>query len=284
MKILILGSSGLLGLEIYKVLSNNFKVYHNGLKKRKINLEVKSKFFRLLNKIKPSLIVNCAAHTNIDYCEKNKSKIKKINSDLIKWIFEFEKRNQMKIWLIQISTDSMYYKKKRNSEKDKIKCSNYYVVSKIIAEQNCAKTSLILRTNFFGKSKNKNNYSFTDFVYNSFKSGKKFYLVDDVYFNPLRTITIARIIKKIIMNKQKISGVFNLGSIGKISKFNFALFFAKKLKISNRKFIKIKSKNLFKIKRSRFTVTSSKKIENKLNFKLPDLKSEIIKELKDNYA
>ena len=59
----------------------------------------------------------------------------------------------MKIWLIQISTDSMYYKKKRNSEKDKIKCSNYYVVSKIIAEQNCAKTSLILRTNFFGKSK-----------------------------------------------------------------------------------------------------------------------------------
>ena len=86
------------------------------------------------------------------------------------------------------------------------------------------------------------------------------------------------------MNKQKISGVFNLGSRGKISKFNFALFFAKKLKISNRKFIKIKSKNLFKIKRSRFTVTSSKKIENKLNFKLPDLKSEIIKELKDNYA
>ena len=50
------------------------------------------------------------------------------------------------------------------------------------------------------------------------------------------------------MNKQKISGVFNLGSRGKISKFNFALFFAKKLKISNRKFIKIKSKNLLKLK------------------------------------
>ena len=37
-KILILGSSGTLGKVLFKTLSNKYEVYHNGIRKRKVNI------------------------------------------------------------------------------------------------------------------------------------------------------------------------------------------------------------------------------------------------------
>ena len=58
MKILILGSSGFLGLTIYKVLSKSFDVIHNGLRKRKYDLSKKRQLFKLIYKSNPDLIIN----------------------------------------------------------------------------------------------------------------------------------------------------------------------------------------------------------------------------------
>ena len=50
MKILIFGSSGILGYKLYIKLKSNYKVYHNGLVKRKINLNYKNNkpFFKIV--------------------------------------------------------------------------------------------------------------------------------------------------------------------------------------------------------------------------------------------
>lgn len=282
MKVLILGSSGFLGLAIYKVLSKSFDVIHNGLRKRKYDLSKKRQLFKLIYKSNPDIIINCSAITNIDYCEKNKKKTKLINSELLKWIVSYNKKLDKPFWLIHLSTDSLYYKNKKNTETDKITILNYYAKSKLLAEKYCDFESLILRTNFFGKSHHKN--SFSDFVYRSFRYKKKITLLSDIFFNPLRANTIAKIIKYILNKNRRYYGIYNLGSNNTLSKYHFATYFAKKAKILDTNCYQIaESKNFFKIKRTKFMTMSVKKFERKFNYKLPDLKKEIIKEIKENY-
>jgi dTDP-4-dehydrorhamnose reductase len=281
--ILILGSSGFLGSVIFKTLKKNFKIFHNGLKKRKYDLSKKNQIIKLLYKSKPDIIINCAAITDIKYCEKNKKKVKLINSELLKWIQEYNEKLEKPFWLIHFSTDSFYYINKRNTEKDKIKMFNYYAKSKYLAETYCDSKSLIFRTNFFGKSHSREN-SFSDFVYKSFNSNKKFFLVNDVYFNPLRVVTIARILEEILRSKKKYYGTYNLGSNGFLSKYSFAVFFAKKAGIYKADYFKVtKFKKISKIKRSNFMIMSVKKFEHFFDYKLPGIKKEIIKEIRENY-
>ena len=67
MKILILGTSGRLGNSLYNKLKDNNRVFHTGLKKRKIELNKYEKFEKLIKKVNPEIIINCVAKTDIDY-------------------------------------------------------------------------------------------------------------------------------------------------------------------------------------------------------------------------
>ena len=156
MRILLLGSSGMLGKSIYKFLKNDFEVYTNGLKKRKYDLCKKKNLSILLNKTKPDVIINSLGITNIEICNKNKKLAKKVNFEILKNLFNIKKRYNYKFWLIQISTDQLYDAisfKTKSTEKSEIKINNYYTKTKVQAERICeSNKSLILRTNFFGKS------------------------------------------------------------------------------------------------------------------------------------
>ena len=128
---------------------------------------------------------------------------------------------------------------------------------------------------------NKKNISFTDWIYRAFKSKKKFFLFKDVYFNPVRINTlVSLIIKIIILKKYKNKGIFNIGSNDFISKSNFAIYFAKKLKIYNKKYQLVKVNDTLRVKRSKKMIMDVKKIENLLKIKMPNIKEEIIIESK----
>ena len=278
MKILIFGSSGILGYKLYIKLKSSNKVYHNGLTKRKLNLNYKN-IEKLLKKICPDFIINCAALTNIDDCEKNKKKCKKINLELIKNLFLVKKKNKLKFNLLHFSTDQMYDSKIRsNSELSKIFIKNYYTWTKIKSEQICLKNNaIVLRTNFFGFSKK--GLTFSDWVRKKFKSNKKFYLVDDVYFNPLSLTTISEIIEKIIKKKLFFSGIYNLGCKDKISKKDFAIKYAKLNKIYKKNYGIKKINKLVKTRRPNNMYMDIKKFQNKFKIKLPKLVNEIKKEI-----
>ena len=82
MKILILGSSGILGYKLVSVLRKKFKIYHNGLRSRKFNLNKKNLTY-LINQTNPDFIINCVAITDIELLKK-KHNCKSINTDLVK--------------------------------------------------------------------------------------------------------------------------------------------------------------------------------------------------------
>lgn len=278
MKILILGSSGLLGKQIYKTLSTNYKVFHTGLKKRTIDLTKTNNIKKLLVSNRYDLIINCSAITNLDYCEKNKIKSKLINQSLLERIFDIKNKKNLKFYLIHFSTDQMY-NNKYNTEKSKIIVFNNYTRQKIQSEKICRKNNaLIFRINFFDD----NPKNFFGWLINSIKDQKRIFLFSNVKFSPLRSITIANIILKIIKTKKYlISGIFNLGSIGGISKSEFGEYVFQSLNKKTQYSI-CSSKKIFKTKRPENMVMNSQKFIRKFNIKLPKIKEEIKNELKKN--
>ena len=151
-----------------------------------------------------------------------------------------------------------------------------------MAEKICLKNkALVFRTNFFGKSISKNK-SFTDWIFRSFKMKKKIYLFNDVYFNPLRIETIVNVISKIVNEKKyDLSGIYNLGAKDALYKNEFAIFFAKKTSIFHKNYINIQVNKLLNVKRSENMFMCVDKFEKKFNFKLPSIRSEIKKVLKE---
>jgi dTDP-4-dehydrorhamnose reductase len=283
MNILILGSSGLLGRELYDFLKSykQIKVYHNGLKSRNFNINNRRELKKLIFKSNPYLIINASGITNVDYCEKEKNISRKLNVGLVKTIFKLKNEFKLNFFFIQFSTDQIYDSKKiiQNKESFKLKINNEYSKQKSAQEKICLKNkSLILRTNFFGKSYNKKQ-SFSDWIFRSFNNKKEFYLFKDVYFNPLRIYTICNIIKNIIIKKKfKIDGIYNLGSRGFMSKSKFAIYFAKKAKVYKKNYLLKKINSVLKVKRSRNMVMDVKKFQAKFNINLPKIQNEIINE------
>ena len=94
MNVLVLGSSGLLGHYIYAGLIkfNKYRVFHNGLKKKKYNLLKLNNIKKILKNTQPDLIINCSGITNIEKCEINKKKSKNINYDILDKIFFLKKK------------------------------------------------------------------------------------------------------------------------------------------------------------------------------------------------
>jgi dTDP-4-dehydrorhamnose reductase len=285
MNILILGSSGLLGRQLCNFLKSYKKInlIDNGLRSRKFNINNKSELKKLIFISNPYLIINASGFTNIDLCERKKKYSRRLNVGVIKNIFKLKKKYRLKFFFIQFSTDQIYDSKKiiPNKENFKLKINNEYSRQKVAQEKLCLKNkSLILRTNFFGKTYAKKQ-SFSDWVYRSFNRNKKFYLFKDVYFNPLRIDTICKIIKNIIIkNNFKIRGIYNIGSRGYMSKSNFAIYFAKKIKIYKKNYFIKNVNSVSKVKRSKNMIMDIKKFEYKFNIRLPKIKNEITNEIK----
>ena len=79
-RIFIVGLKGYLGRSLNEKLKKNKKfVVVNSEQKRKIDFSNLSISRKILNQSNPDLIINCAAKTNIDFCEKNKKNCEKNN-------------------------------------------------------------------------------------------------------------------------------------------------------------------------------------------------------------
>ena len=150
MKILIFGSSGLLGNYLNNFLKKKYKVFNNGLRNRKINLHNTLKLKKFLTKINPDLIINCTADTNLDNCQNNKKSAYNTNYKTLKNLVYLCKKNNINSKFIQISTDQFYNNKNSKLNTENVNwIPNYYCKTKYLAERFCLKNKIIvIRTNF----------------------------------------------------------------------------------------------------------------------------------------
>ena len=134
-KVLILGSNGLLGLNLKRYFkSQKIKFTTCKKKKKKINLK---DLRNLILKNKINIIINLCAITDVDFCEKNKSLSNKINYIFVKNLCDLIKKIK-NIHLIQISTDQLYSRFSENYE-NKYSILNHYTKTKVLAEKSAKK-------------------------------------------------------------------------------------------------------------------------------------------------
>ena len=278
-KIFITGAYGLLGTTLSKKLKENgYRIIRHGTKESRdtsFNLENFSILKKKLDKIKPNLIINLLALTNVDECERNIAKAYKLNVKYLKNLSEYLKLTNNKCRLIHISTDQVYFGKGPHKENDVNPINNYGItkfLGELVALENNA---LILRTNFVGKSENQRRKSLSDWFIENIKRGNKINIYNNIFFNPLEINYLSSLINKIMFKKNH--GIFNLGSKNGLSKALFLNKIAKELNLDTKN-CKIKKINFLKnvAIRPKDMIMNCKKFEKTFKMRLPSLQNQIL--------
>lgn len=228
-KILVTGAFGLLGCSLVPYLkASGYEVFRQSRSERGdvvVDLTDCNSVNMILDKIRPDVIINLAALTSVDECERRPQKAYLSNVRAVENLVSWIKCN--KCHLIHISTDQVYDGRGPHDEK-KITLRNYYGFSKYAGELAAACVpSTILRTNFFGKSRCAERVSISDWLIGALLEGEPIKVFDDVRFSPLSISSLVKLIG-VVIEKRK-TGVYNLGSKNGMSKADFAFELARVL-------------------------------------------------------
>lgn len=252
MNILLIGADGLLGSFWLKKSSEYFPqdcVKGTSRKtpttqdKFHLNLVQKdfSEFKNILKQFRPDAVIYLAGITNVDECEKEKDQALELNANVPAQLAELCFQN--KSTFLYISTDHLFGDTgKFFTEVEPTVLVNHYAHSKKIAEDLVLKNhpeSIVVRTNFYGKSVAKKP-SFTDWIEQNLKSGQEIKMATDVYFNPVYMEDLIKICHQLIIKKCK--GLFNVSSDDRLSKYEFAVQYAKSFNLNEKLIIPFEQK------------------------------------------
>ncbi len=229
MKIGITGANGMLGKALIMHLSKVHKLFatsrNQGLEGENIDwncfdLTDNMLLLKWLNKVKPDVVIHCAAIVNIDSCEEHVDKAIAIHVEATKTMLDYLNANNGR--LIYISTDSVFDGEKQGaySESDLVNPLNVYAKTKIMGEKSVQSMNngLVLRTNIIGWTK-ESKISFAEWVLKSLVEKTQLSLFHDVYFSPLHVDDLSSIIEKII--DKPIFGLYHCSSRDSFSKYDF---------------------------------------------------------------
>lgn len=181
-----------------------------------------------LDKVKPNVIVNTAALTDVDFCQAHPAEAFRANAlcveNLSKWITS----SSPETYLIQISSDHLYGGVGYQREDD-ISLVNIYAYSKFIGELFAARcpNHLNLRTNFFGNLAEFGLQSFSDWIATSLERQEPVALTSECLFNPVSLDFLSFVLRTCIA--QTLIGTYNLGSRDAMSKYDFGQNLARAL-------------------------------------------------------
>jgi len=275
MKVLVIGSEGQLGLEFQKI-SNSLDslswVFSTIKTLDLIRLETISFF---LNNINPSVIVNCAAYTNVDKAETEPKLANTINYKAVDIISKWTSENNKK--LIHVSTDYVFdgLSKLPLSENSITNPLNEYGRSKLKGEQICLyndANSIVIRTSWLYSSFGKN---FVKTMIDLMKKNKSVKVVNDQIGSPTYAHDLARLIIEIIINYKNESGLFHYSNDGEISWFDFARSI-KELYNLDCEIIGVSSKDFKTLaKRPEYSLLNKSKIKTTFNLEIPNYKQSL---------
>jgi len=273
-RLLVTGSSGLLGHIIVNLVKNDYMVvplyntkplHSNALKLDITNLtEVSNLFYKL----KPSAVIHTASETNVDKCETEKEHAWKTNVEGTRNIALACGKVGAK--LVYISTDYVFDGEKGNyTEQDIPNPINYYGVTKLEGEnqviQNC-KNYAILRTSvLYGWHPWKQN--FATWTINQLKQNKETTVVQDHYNTPTLADNLAEM--AIETAQRDLQGLYHASGSERISRYGFARKIAKTFSLDSRliKPIKMSQLTAWIAQRPKDSSLNTEKIQKQLTTK-----------------
>lgn len=220
MKVLITGAGGQLGLEIIDQLEKQREVYKL-VKADRSGLDITNldEVYEKISLEKPDVVINCAAHTAVDLCEKDIDSAYKVNA--------IGPRNlaitceKIGAKFVQVSTDYVFDgKSTRPYKEDDITCPNsIYGKSKLMGEQFtkefCSKYFIVRTAWLYGNGNN-----FVKTMLKLSENNKELNVVNDQYGSPTSTVDLAKAIIDLINTEYY--GTYHGTCEGQCSWYDFA--------------------------------------------------------------
>jgi len=280
MRIGITGANGMLGKALTIHLSKVHKLFatsrNQGVKGENIewscfDLTDTMLLLKWLNKIKPDVVIHCAAIVNVDTCEENVDAAMAIHVKATKVMVDYLNDNNGR--LIYISTDSVFDGMKKNTynEADLTNPFNVYAETKLMGEDftQSMDGGLVLRTNIIGWTQ-EGRASFAEWVLKGLINNEALSLFYDVYFSPLTVYDLSLIIEKII--EYPIFGLYHCASSDSISKYEFGVLMAKIFQLSDASISKVSVDSItFKASRPKNMALNIEKISSIVDCNFPSV-------------
>jgi dTDP-4-dehydrorhamnose reductase len=228
MKIVLLGKNGQLGWEFQRTLPILGEVI--SLDRAELDLYDLGAVQNILNELRPDLIVNASAYTDVDLAEKENGRNMQINAVAPGLMAEMA--SKLRAVLIHYSTDYVFDGRKNAlyTERDRTHPLNMYGKSKLAGEENIKQAGdayLILRTSWVYSLRGN---SFVNKVLRWSRQNKTLKIVSDQVSSPTWARTLAEITSVVLAQNQKDlyenilerHGIYHLAGSGYTSRYEWA--------------------------------------------------------------
>ncbi len=229
MKILIVGSTGMLGRECKNILGEEHEVITPG--RNEMDITSWDGVIDNLQEVSPDVVLNCAALTDVDVCEKETFTVRKINVEGPRNLAQCSARFECK--LIHISSDYVFDGQKMVPqpyfEDDAPNPLSAYGISKMESETAVRENSpsyIIIRSSWLYGVNGKN---FVKFIVNQAVNKKSAILkvVNDQFMSPTWSYRLALQIRELLYSDGV--GTYHATADGHCSPFEYAEYILKKL-------------------------------------------------------
>lgn len=235
MRILILGSNGMIGHKLYQIFSKQY-IDTWAIFRLTFDSDRLSDFFdkskiidncdlldlenlsKVLDNLKPDFILNASGITIRRGVSDVYWKSILINSVIPNFLNDWVLKNDKR--LIHFSTDCVFSGEKGfYDEEDFCDSDNIYGKSKALGEIFNSPNSLTLRSSMIGRELFNNTELLEWFLMNKNKSINGF---DKVYYSGITTVRMANYVLQIVKQFPRMSGIYNVSSI-EISKYDLLI-------------------------------------------------------------
>lgn len=200
--ILVVGANGMLGRDLTALLGDRAR----GVDIDDIDITDLQSTERVLRTLHPSVVVNCAAYTDVDGCEANAEKAMQVNGEGVAHLAMATR--EIGARLVQISTDYVFDGAKGSPylEDDPPHPLSVYGESKLAGEMNAAFNPghLIVRTQWLYGLHGRN---FVETMLRLAEEKDELSVVDDQIGSPTWTVDLARAVVALI--ERGCSGVYH---------------------------------------------------------------------------
>uniref|UniRef100_A0A831UEC2 dTDP-4-dehydrorhamnose reductase n=1 Tax=Geobacter metallireducens TaxID=28232 RepID=A0A831UEC2_GEOME len=213
--ILIVGAKGMLGQDLMRVLPGDVR----GVDIEEIDITSPESVRRVLLTLRPRVVVNCAACTDVDGCETSVELAMRVNGEGVGHLAAVTR--EIGALLVQVSTDYVFDGTKGSPylEDDPVNPLSVYGKSKLLGEERARQNPdhLIVRTQWLYGHGGKN---FVETMLRLAGERKELAVVDDQIGSPTWTMDLSLAISELIENGCR--GTYHAANRGTCSWFEFA--------------------------------------------------------------
>lgn len=235
-KIFITGGSGFVGghlinrsLGKWQVSTNYYqhKVDLSGCDWVQLDLRRHGKVAKVLDQVRPDVVIHQAAMSNLDECEKHPHKARATNVNATLFLAEWCQKASVR--LVFLSSDMVFNGEKGNYyETDPVGPLGLYAEPKVESERlirECCRDHIIIRTALvYGKPVG-GGTSFTEWMENRLRQDKEIQLYTDQYRTPVLVNNLAEVLLELAQGD--FVGTLNVGGPDKTDRFSFGQKFCR---------------------------------------------------------